>query len=784
MRLFASLSSLALLAPLISCASIPSGAGRIAARASSPLDNISSPPAVGSGTVPDITAAWDAAFTKAQAAVKKMSLADKVQLTTGTGLGGGTCSGNIPAITSIGLPGLCLEDGPMAMRPSNQTTAFPAAINAAASFNRALIRARGVAMGSEFKGKGVNVAFAPSVNMMRSPRGGRGWETFGADPFLGGEAGYETVIGIQSSGVQANAKHLIGNEQEFARFSQNSIIDDRTLHEVYAYPFLKTMVAGVASLMCAENRINGDFACSSNGIQQQIVKKLYGYRGYILSDFLATKATSDALNGLDMTMPGNAAFVTVPVASALISPNGQSFFGGNLTSAVNTGTISSTFVDGMATRILAGLYLLKQDNNTAFKGPTFTKDVRTTANTKVARDLAAASVILLKNTGSALPLSKAKLAKGIAVIGSDARPPSSLPLISAYVGSLNDGSLAMGWGSGAATLTTFSSPAEALTTQSQTDGTAIVTSFDDWNVQSAAAAATGKSAALVFIKTMSGEGQIVPSVENDADGINPGDRSNISAWNNGDNLIQAVAAVNKNTIVVVHSVGAIDMEKWVDHVNVTAIVWAGVPGQESGNALVDVLYGKVNPSGRLPFTIAKKEADYPSNREAARGLPSLRCEQHHPRFAFGFGLSYTSFTYSSLSVTKGIQPLVGTPAQNWLKGLTASGDGVSTQPWLHNKLLTVTFKIKNTGSVAGTEIPQLYLTYPSSAGEPPKVLRGFESVSLAAGETKTVTMPISPIMLSIWDTAGQGWKRPSGSFTVNIGPSSRSFQLTGTTPSI
>ena len=238
-----------------------------------------------------------------------------------------------------------------------------------------------------------------------------------------------------------------------------------------------------------------------------------------------------------------------------------------------------------------------------------------------------------------------------------------------------------------------------------------------------------------------------------------------------------------------------DVEQWVDHPNITAIIWAGVPGQENGNALTDVLYGKVNPSGRLPYTVAKKLSDYPAlavdgghnDKIPINYSEKLLVDYRHfdaknitPRFEFGLGLSYTTFAYSALKVTKSIQPPVGTPAKNWVAGLTASGDGVSTQAWLHSKLATVSFTLKNTGSVAGTEIPQLYLSYPASAGEPPRVLRGFENVVLKAGESKTVSLTITPLMVSIWDSAGQGWKRPAGSFGFNIGSSSRNIKLTAT----
>ncbi|KZV84023.1 glycoside hydrolase family 3 protein [Exidia glandulosa HHB12029] len=784
------LAHLSLAAPFVNAASLySSGAGRspLAARTT-----ISNPPATSSSsTVPDFSAAWDAAYAKAKVAVAKMSLTDKVTLTTGTGLGAGTCSGNIPAISSINFPGLCLEDGPMAMRPANFSTVFPAGVNTAATFNRQLIRARGVALGAEFAGKGVNVAFGPSVQIARTPTGGRSWEGFGADPFLSGEAGYETILGMQSSKVQANVKHFLGKYQEFARFSESSDIDDRTAHEIYGHPFMRAVMAGVSSVMCAENRVNGTYSCGNDEIQNKLLRKEWGFRGYVLSDFLANRATSDAVNGLDMSLPGNAAQVTIPVSSAYIDPV-NSYFGSTLASAVTNGTVPASQLDAMVTRILAGWYLLNQDNG-QFTGPQYTKDVRADHAT-VARQVAAASHILLKNTKNALPLTKAKLGNGILVAGSDARAPSSLWLISAYVGALNDGTLAMGWGSGAGTLTTLAAPLDSLTTKAQADGTTISAALDDWNPAAAAAAAVGKSAALVFIKSASGEGHIRAQ-------LNSRCRSNISAWNNGDNMVKAVAAVNPNTIVIIHSVGTIDMEAWINNPNVSAVVLAGIPGQESGNALVDVLYGTVNPSGRLPYTIAKQLSDYPAQVNHGTGdinglfsIPyseKLLVDYRHfdaknitPRFEFGYGLSYTYFSYSALTITRSIQPLGSTLGTKWLAGLTVPGASSSTAAWsvFHTPIVTVKFNLKNTGIYAGSEIPQLYLHFPSSAGEPPSVLKAFDSIKLNPGQNTTVTLTLTAHSFSVWDTVGQGWKRPSGQFTLHVGASSRDFRLYGVVP--
>ena len=299
----------------------------------------------------------------------------------------------------------------------------------------------------------------------------------------------------------------------------------------------------------------------------------------------------------------------------------------------------------------------------------------------------------------------------------------------------------------------------------------------------------------MFLKTISGEGHLVPTLEIDDQGnnINHGDRRNLTAWNGGDALVKAVAAVNKNTIVVIHTQSQLDVEQWIDNPNVTAVIWAGTQGQEVGNALVDVLYGTVNPSGRLPFTIAKKNADYPAwaNRAGANNdlfdipyseklLVDYRwfdAKNIVPRFAFGYGLSYTTFAYSKLEWSQLIsESILNSDYIFWRLGL---GVGSSTDKWLSEPIVRVAFTIKNTGKVAGTEIPQLYLAHPTSAGEPPRVLKGFEAVVLAASQSKQVTIDLTPHQLSYWDVSKKGWRRSIGAIGLNIGPNSRDFKLTG-----
>ncbi|KAF8200297.1 glycoside hydrolase family 3 protein [Pholiota molesta] len=655
--------------------------------------------------VPDFGAAWAAAHAKAKKKVRfcrRFTLDQKVSIATGVGWEGGRCV----------LARLCLEDSPLGVRDADFVTGFPAGVNAAASWNRALIRQRGC---------------------------GRNWEGFGADPFLTGEAA----------------------EQEHDRTTSSSDIDDRTMHEIYAHPFLKSVMAGVGSMMC-----------SYSAFPRRHVF------GLIMSDWSAQHSTISANRGLDMSMPGDITF-----------NSGTSYFGANLTSFVNEGIIPEARVDDMGNlRVLASWYLMKQDNDDQTNLHIDVQD----DHFQHVRTLGSASAVLLKNERGVLPLGKKD--RSIVLIGSGAGPGKAGPNEFSDQGG-SDGVLAMGWGSGTANFTYLVTPLDGIQRKARQFRTSVSWMLDDFNLPRAGNVARKRSAALVFLEADSGEGYIT------VDG-NEGDRKNLTAWHGGDALVLAVAAQNNNTIVVINSVGPLILEPWIEHPNVTAVVWAGIPGQEVGNSLADVLYGVWNPSGRLPYTIAKNAADYGAQLvlPAAGQNPSgtdplqipytdgLNIDYRHfdannitPRFEFGFGLSYTQFKYSGLHVSK--ISAVDSPADfpfisAWEKGnATAIAEGSSRAFWLHKPAYQATFAVQNTGGVAGGEIPQLYLSFPASEGEPPSVLRGFTNIELNPGQKQSVTITLSRYDLSIWDVVQQGWRKPDGAIGVSVGQSSRNFKL-------
>lgn len=385
---------------------------------------------------------WDAAYSKATAALTKLSQSEKIGLVSGVGWGKGPCSGNTGSAKAINYPALCLQDGPLGVRSAASITAFPAAIQAGATWDRELIRERGRALGEETKALGIHVILGPVAGPLgQFAQGGRNWEGFSNDPYLAGVANEVTIGGIQEGGAQACVKHYVLNEQEKNRETMNSVIDDRTLHELYLWPFADSVRANVASVMCSYNKFGGTWACENKRLMEDLLKKELGFRGYILTDWNAQHSTADSANtGLDMTMPGSA------------QNGGNVYWGSKLQSAVSGGQVSMARIDDMVTRILASWYLTKQDAGypaTAIDRRSNNGGPNVQGNhSAIARAVARDGIILLKNVDGILPL---KAPKSIAIIGSHA-VPNPKGINSCQDMGCNNGALVMGWGSGSATL--------------------------------------------------------------------------------------------------------------------------------------------------------------------------------------------------------------------------------------------------------------------------------------------------------------------------------------------
>ncbi|KAJ3967600.1 glycoside hydrolase superfamily [Lentinula raphanica] len=695
---------------------------------------------------------WEEAIDLANQTVALMTMDEKIGMVRGVGQFSSRCVGNISppsrsfvvSGTNITIPPLCFNDGPAGVRlGGSNVTGFPPAINVAATFNRSMMYARGVAIGEEFRGKGIHVYLGPAVDIMRNPKAGRGWEGFGPDPYLGGEGAYQTIMGVQSVGVSACTKHLGPYNQEHWRYGLNVNVDDRTFRELYWWPFMKSVEANVSALMCAYNQVNETSSCHNSAlIGDGGYLRGEGFQGFVVSDWGAThdSASDNANAGLDMGIIGGGVYA-------------------GLESAVNQGQVTGARLNEMVTRILTPWLRLGQDQgfpetNYNSQDPDGTDslnlnvDVRTDAHTALVRQIGSASAVLLKNnrtTSDGGFLGDEQDIKTIAVVGQDAQ---QLNLnCGGGLNECNDGTMIIGWGSGSNNVEFTVPPIDAITDFVK-DFATVSSDVTSNDLTGGPAVAEGKDVAIVFANAMSGE----LGFYNIVDG-NEGDRNDLNLWWKGGSMIEDVAAVCNNTVVVIHSVGPVPMSSWNNHPNITAIIYAGAPGEQT-----------VNPSGRLPFSIDDAEASYGTSIvygidpfpviDYTEGLfldyRYMASQGITPVYEFGYGLSYTTFTYSSFSVQ-------------------ASSSSA-----------TFSFDLANTGALDGTEIPQLYLGFPSSAGEPEKVLRGFDAIFLAAGEKQTVTLSVTQKEMSIWDVVSQAWVVPSGSFNVYIGASIKDIRLTGT----
>jgi beta-glucosidase len=642
-----------------------------------------------------------------------MTLDEKIAMAHGVD---GPWVGNVTNIARLGIPALRLQDGPagVASWKSSVTlvTAFPAPVAMAAAWDPALMRQAGAYMAVEERGKGVHVHLTPMIDMVRAPQGGRGFEVFGEDPFLASVLAAAQVQGVQSQGVIANAKSFVNNDQETDRGSASSDVDARTQHEIYFPPFRAAVRAGVGSFMTAYNRVNGTFASESE-LLDVVLKKQWGFDGFVMTDWWAKFSTvAGANHGLDMEMPGG------------------DHFGAQLKAAVQFGAVPQSRLDDMVKRILTQM-LRRQ----IFDNPTtgnLNANMLDVTRALFVRNAAAQGTVLLKNAAGTLPLCTNAI-HSIAVIGSAGHTAP----------------ISVGGGSGSVYLTYEITPLVGISNRAGASVTVRYERGDGGRLTQAAQLAQQSDAAIVFVGARTTEGE---------------DRANLSLPGDLDALISAVAAANPRTIVVLN-VGSAALMPWLT--NVAAVLEAWYPGQENGNSIASVLFGDVNPSGRLPMTFPRSETELPTATPAQfpgvnghvrysegllMGYRWFDASNATPLFPFGHGLSYTTFTYSNLTVS--------TPS--------ASGQ------------IQVALDVRNSGSVAGAEVVQLYLGFPAGVGEPPRQLKGFQKISLNAGQTNHVIFTLTQEELSYWDTTARGWIVPAGTFQVMAGASSRDLRLTNT----
>ncbi|MDR6624308.1 beta-glucosidase [Caulobacter segnis] len=653
-------------------------------------------------------------------------------------------AGYVAGVPRLGIPGQWQTDAGVgvatqgARQDLRARTALPAGIATAATWNPELAEKGGAMIGKEARDSGFNVQLAGGVNLVREPRNGRNFEYGGEDPWLAGVMVAAQIRGIQSNNIISTIKHYALNAQETGRFVLSANIGEAAARtsDLLAFQFAIEQ-SDPHSVMCAYNRYNGTYACENDWLLNTVLKKDWGYKGYVMSDWGAAHTSAKAANaGLDQESAGDAF-------------DKQPFFAAPLKADLAAGRVSQARIDDMARRVLRALFASGAVDHPV---PTPTSHdlpaATLAAHAKVTQADAEEGIVLLKNDGGLLPL--AKTAKTIAVIGAHAD-----------VGVLSGGGSSQVYPAGGRAVKGLepatwpgpviyypSSPLKAL--QARYPNAKLV--YDDGTDPARAAKLAAQSElALVFADQWTTE-----SV----------DAETLNLPKNQDATIDAVASANKKTVVVLITGGPVVMP-WLDKVG--AVVEAWFPGTAGGEAIARVLTGEVDASGRLPVTFPKSVADLPRpkldgdpNRPddlfdvnydiegAAVGYKWYDLKKIEPLFPFGHGLSYTRFAYSNLAAT-------------------AARDKV-----------TVSFDVKNVGARAGKDVPQVYVSPKAGGWEAPKRLAGFKKVSLAPGATQRVTLTVDPRLLATWDETARGWSIAAGQYDIALGASSKA--LVATTP--
>ncbi|WP_367846700.1 beta-glucosidase [Rhodoferax sp. WC2427] len=722
---------------------------------------------------PTAPSADTVADQRAAALVAQMTLDEKIQMVHGIGLGVGPLggAGYIPGIARLGIPDYYIADSATGVAQvklgatglanvDNGTTPMPAPIGLAASWDTSLAHAYGAQIATELRTVGFSEGLGGGVNLARELRNGRTFEYMGEDPVLAGHMIAERTKGTQSQKVVATIKHYAANDQETNRFTSNSVVDERTLRELHLLPFEIGVKDGQpGNVMCAYNLVNGAKSCENKTLLTDVLKTEWGFQGKVQSDwFMAVTNTVSAANaGLDEEQAGSTddsvGFFGI-----------KTYFNQKLKAAVEAGTVSVARLNDMVQRKLRTMVKVGVMDAPAPLNGTIDQAAGNTA----ARQVAEQSMVLLKNavpagyTTAALPLD-ATAATKILVVGGHADAgvmsgggsAGTPPRDGNAVACLSPAYMVGGQVSGCA-VWYKSSPLDAIRAKAPH---ATVTYLDGTDAAAAANAAALADVTIVFGTQWQTEGGDLPSLSL-PDAV--ADPANQAYDQNA--LMAAVAATAKRSVVVLQSGTAVTMP-WLSGVHSVLEAW--YPGVQGGAAIANVLFGTVNPSGKLPLTFPKSESDMPQKRISATdtqvvyseglqmGYRWYDAENIEPLFPFGHGLSYTRFRYAGV------------------RSSTNADGGV-----------TLSFTLTNTGTVAGAEVAQVYAALPSAVGEPPQRLVGWQKVSLAAGESKTVSVAVKAERLAIWDTTAHQWRLPGGSFGFTVGGSSRDAQALTSTQTI
>ena len=656
-----------------------------------------------------------------QSIIAKMTLEEKAALCTGA------TSWTTTPIERLRVPALTVSDGPHGVRRTEHddilvemslpATCFPTASCTASTWDVDLIRSMGQALAEECIALKVDVVLGPGTNMKRSPLGGRNFEYFSEDPYLAGQMAAGFIDGVQSKGVGVSLKHFAANNQEYQRLTINTIVDKRTLREIYL-PAFETAVkkAKPWTVMCAYNKLNGYYGSENHRMLTKILKNEWGFDGFVVSDWGAVHDRVASLKaGLDLEMPGPRERRVKAVVEAVLS-----------------GALDESLLNDSARRILEIVFQAAKTP----KGKTF--DIA--KHHALARKIAAEGMVLLKNNGI-LPL---KGHKHIAVIGRAAKEAHF-----------------QGGGSSHINPTRVDNPFEELQKAAGdakltfAEGYPAGAAFDQKLIDTAVKNARSADVALLYLA--------LPESK-ESEGY---DRSDLDLTDQQVALIKAVTAVQPKTVVILNNGAPVVMRDWID--GTAAVLEAWMMGQAGGGAIADVLFGKVNPSGKLAETFPLRLVDTPAQINFPGGNGEVRygegifigyryydAKEVPVQFPFGYGLSYTTFVYSN--------PKVSAKSFKDVDGVTVSVD------------------VTNTGKVAGKEVVQVYVhDQKSGLIRPPKELKGFAKVDLKPGETKTVTLALDFRAFAYFHPAYQQWITEDGEFDILIGASSADIRCTLTT---
>ncbi|MFO7154410.1 MAG: glycoside hydrolase family 3 C-terminal domain-containing protein [Caldicoprobacter oshimai] len=654
--------------------------------------------------------------------ISQMTLEEKASL----------CSGldfwHLKGIEWLGIPSIMVSDGPHGLRKQQESadqlgihksvpaTCFPSAVGLASSWNRELLERVGAAIGEECQAEGVSILLGPGANIKRSPLCGRNFEYFSEDPYLSSEMAASYIKGVQSQGVGTSLKHFAANNQEHRRMSVDAIIDERTLREIYLASFEGAVKKGKPwTVMCSYNKVNGEYASENKYLLTDILRDEWRFEGFVVSDWGAVNERVKGLEaGLDLEMPSSFGIGDQKIVQA-----------------VREGKLSEEVLDRAVERIL-NIIFKAIDNRR--ENATYDKE----AHHQLAREVARECMVLLKNEDRLLPL---KREGTIAVIGEFARHPRY-----------------QGGGSSHVNPTKLDDIYEEIK-KSAGDGVNVIYAqgyslekekVDNALLEEAKGAAMKADVAVIFAG--------LPE-HYESEGY---DRQHMRMPESHCALIEAIAEVQPNVVVVLSNGSPVEMP-WLDKVK--AVLEAYLGGQALGGAIADLLFGDANPSGKLAETFPKELSHNPSylnfpgegDRVEYRegifvGYRYYDKKNIQPLFPFGYGLSYTTFEYSDLHISK--------------------------KEILDTETVTVTVKVKNTGEMAGKEVVQLYVRdVESSVIRPDKELKGFEKVELRPGEEKTVTFELDKRAFAYYNVDIKDWYVETGEFEILIGKSSRDIVL-------